>query len=98
MFIIRDVFSCKPGEAKHLVKKFKAVAPHMNEFGATSTRIMTDAVADYWTVILEIGVKSVGDWMDAMANARNDDDERWAPMEGYMDHISGGRREIWRVE
>ena len=97
MFIIRDVFTCKPGEAKHLVKKFKAVAPHMADFGAASTRIMTDAVADYWTVILEIEVESVGAWMDAMANAR-DDDDRWAPMEGYMDHLTGGKREIFRVE
>lgn len=97
MFVVRDVFRCKPGEAKHLVKKFKAVAPLMKDMGASGTRIMTDAVADYWTVVLEIEVESIGDWMEASAKARQDD-ERWAAMEGYMDHVQGGRREIFRVE
>ena len=96
MFVIRDVFNCRPGEAKHLVKKFKAVMPLMEEMGASSARVMTDAVATYWTVVLEIEVESVGEWMEAMEGSQ--DDERMKAMQGYMDHIEGGHREIWRVE
>lgn len=95
MFVIRDVFNCKPGEAKHLVKKFKTVMPLMKEMGASGARVMTDAVSTYWTVVLEIEVESVGAWMEAMAGPQ--DDERMKAMQGYMDHITGGYREIFKV-
>lgn len=96
MFVIRDVFQCHPGQAKHLVQKFKAVMPLMQEMGASGARIMTDAVSTYWTVVLEIEVESVGAWMEVMAGPQ--DDERMKAMQGYMDHVIGGHREIFRVE
>jgi hypothetical protein len=96
MFVIRDVFTCRPGKARNLVEKFKVVMPMMEEMGASSTRIMTDAVSTYWTVVLELEVESVGAWMEVMEGRQ--DDERLKAMEGYMDLVTGGHREIFKVE
>lgn len=96
MFVIRNVFNCNPGEAKDLVQKFKAVAPHMERNGISRTRVLTDMVAEYWTVVLELEVESLDDWISSMSADRNDD--AFKPMQGYMDHLLGGHREIWRVE
>lgn len=53
MLLIRDVFRTKPGKAKELVKKFIQVVPFMQQQGFNNTKIMTDVVAGYWTVVLQ---------------------------------------------
>jgi hypothetical protein len=53
MYLVRDIFQCKPGKAKELVKKFKQTIPYMEKQHLKNVRIMTDIVANYWTVVLE---------------------------------------------
>lgn len=61
-----------------------------------SGRILVDAVADYWTVVLESEVADLAEFERHMA--------AWGKvpavaeiMRGYMDLVDGGRREIFRV-
>ena len=97
MYIIRNVFRAKPGEAKDLVKKFKAVGPLIVEAGiAKSVRVMTDIVSTFWTVVIESEVESLDAYFEMAASVSN------APkigeaMQGYMDLVDGGHREIWKV-
>lgn len=94
MYIVREVFQTKPGKAKDLVAKFKKAMPAMQKMGFKS-RVMTDAVATYWTVIVESETEDLGEFFKA-AQQRNP--EMQQAMEGYMDLVTGGHREIWKVE
>ena len=94
MLVIRNVFQCKPGQAKALVKMFKET---VSKAQMPRTRVLSDVAAGFWTVVFETEAESLGAWeqeferMSARADLRK-------PMEGYMDLIEHGRREIFRIE
>lgn len=97
MYVIRDVFRCKPGQAKEIARRFRAAFGVLEAAGEPgSGRILVDAVADYWTVVLESEVADLGEFERHMA--------AWGKlpaiaeiMQGYMELVEGGRREIFRV-
>src|SRR6266849_6512045 len=95
MFLIRDIFNTKPGRAKDLVAKVKQAMPHMRAPGVHGTRVMTDTVAGYWTVVCETEVEDLKTYFDM--GSRPPSPEAEEAMKGYMDLV-GGRREIFRVE
>jgi len=97
MNIIRDVFKTKPGKAKDLVKIFKNTNPHIEEIGIRNTRILTDTVAGYWTVVWEFEVDKLGDYFAMFDNPEIAKKVR-STMEGYMDLVEGGHREIFKIE
>jgi hypothetical protein len=94
MYIIRDIFQTKPGKAKNLVAMFKKSMALMEKEGV-KTRVMTDTVAGYWTVVCESEVSELEKYF-RMGQQRNPEMEK--AMEGYMDLLIGGRREIFRIE
>jgi len=97
MYLVRDIFNAKPGKAKDLVAKFKALEPYMTEIGMKGMRVMTDAVASYWTVVAESEVESLDEYFD-MGRRERGDARIGEIMEGYMDLVEGGRREVFRIE
>jgi heme-degrading monooxygenase HmoA len=97
MFLVRDVFHCKPGKAKDLAERFKRLTSSLEEAdGFTNVKVMVDAVADYWTVVLEAEVDSL-DRLERHMNEFSQRAEVREVMAGYMDLVNGGRREIYRV-
>ena len=97
MIVIRNVFQCKPGAAKELVKSFKAAEPLMKEAGMSAPRIMTDLSAPFWTVVLETEAESLEQW-ERNFREFGSKPEMQNAMKGYMEHVVGGHREIWRIE
>lgn len=97
MYVVRDVFNAKPGKAKNLVEIFKNTSPHIESIGASNIRILTDTVSNYWTVVWEFQVDSVNDYFN-MLNNKDNAAKVGAAMQGYMDFIQGGHREIFKVE
>lgn len=96
MLIIRDVFRTKPGKAKELVNKFKLVIPYMKQQGFNNPKIMTDVVAGYWTVVLQGEVESLAvfekhEGFTSQPGVRD-------IMQGYMDLVDNGYREIYKLE
>jgi hypothetical protein len=97
MYVIRDIFNTKPGRAKDLVAKVKKAMPHMKAPGISGTRVMTDTVAGYWTVVCETEVDDLQSYFDAgRSEAPNPEAEE--AMKGYMELVNGGHREIFRIE
>jgi hypothetical protein len=94
---VREVFQCKPGKARELVEKFKKSFASMQDLdGFRNPQIMVDAVASYWTVVIESEVDS----LERFEKQQNEYSTRPAAREamaGYMDLVEGGRREIWRI-
>lgn len=97
MIVIRDVFRCKPGQAKVLIEQFKKAMPlMMGEEGAGKYRILVDAVSTYWTVVIESEAESLADFEKRMSEMQPSEEAQKA-MEGYMNNVDGGYREIFRV-
>jgi hypothetical protein len=96
MFVIRNVFHAKPGKAKELVTKFKAAERYMEREGIVKSRIMTDVVAGFWTVVSEFEVPNLDNW-EKMGTSNVSPEIRDA-MKDYMTLVEGGHREIFKIE
>jgi hypothetical protein len=97
MIVIRNVFTCKPGQAKELVKTFKRVGELMKEAGMGNSRVFTDMSAPFWTVVFETEAETFASWEQHMSEYGSRP-EIGEAMKGYMEFVTGGYREIWRVE
>lgn len=98
MYLIREVFQTKPGKAKELVKMFKLAAPHFEKTAEMhNMRVLTDAVGNYWTVVVESETENMGAFFSNMRSATMSDELKEI-MKGYMDCVTGGHREIFIVE
>lgn len=93
MIVIRNVFHCKPGQAKNLVSMMKETFAKNPSMG--KARIMSDVSAGFWTVVLETEAESLDAWEKEMAGTSADVRKAMA---GYMDLVTGGHREIYRIE
>lgn len=97
MYVVRDIFRCKPGHSKSLAEKFKSTIPLMRKMsGFVSARVLVDYVTNYWTVVLEVEVQSLGDFERQMNDYSASQEFREA-LKGYMDEVDGGSREIFRI-
>ena len=96
MYLIRDTFQCKPGKAKELVQKFKDAKPFMEEQKFKNVRLMTDAVSNYWTVVLEMEVDSLVVFEDRRGFTSKPEVQEI--MKDYMTLVEGGKREIFNIE
>lgn len=95
MYVIRNVFKCKPGMAKSAIEKFKAAHALMADMDLDE-RILVDEVADFWTVVVEVTVEDLAKFGQAMQERGSRGDIQEA-MSGYMDLVDSGYREIFRV-
>ena len=99
MIVIRNVFRCKPGKAKDLVKMFKETIPRAQKGGGMgNARVMTDLSAPFWTVVFETEAESMGEFEKQFAAMEKDPNQPRKPMEGYLDLVESGYREIFRIE
>jgi len=92
MYIVRDTFNAKPGQAKNLIEKFQAALPDFRREGVRGLRILVDSVSDYWTVVLEIEVEDLGMYFAMAENPAGRE-----KLAGYLDYVLGGKREIFRI-
>ncbi|HYM62388.1 MAG TPA: hypothetical protein VEZ11_16005 [Thermoanaerobaculia bacterium] len=98
MLLIRNVFHCKPGQAKVLVKMMKETLAATQAAGVMSRgRVMTDIASTFWTVVLETEADSFEAW-ERESQAMGTRPELRKAMEGYMDLVEGGYREIFKIE
>jgi hypothetical protein len=98
MIIVREVFTAKPGQASRLAKLFKKAFG-----GEPNTRIMTDLVGDYNTVVAEVQVNSLAEFEKQMEEYKSGKpDPKMDPkvaeeMSKYTEMYVTGRREIFQV-
>ena len=99
MLLIRDVMHCKPGKVRPMVEKFLAMAKISEKRGMGKMRVMTDVSAErYWTVISEMEVPSLEEFMAGMQPNTEDAKEFEAIMKNYHDLVESGRREVYKIE
>ena len=102
MYLVREIFYCKPGQVRPLVEKFKAMSRLGEKLGMPPMRIMTDVAAEsYWTLVGEMEVPSLAAFEEMMANPQGSAENQKEfenAMKGYHEHVDHGRREIYKIE
>lgn len=93
MFVVRNVFKCKPGQAKNLIEKFENSMSLMED---VKYRILVDYVASFWTVVIEIETDDIVGYERQLNDYGSRADVQEA-MSGYMDSVESGYREIFRI-
>jgi hypothetical protein len=96
MFVVRNVFQCKPGKAGELAERFRRMVPLIEKQGAGTARVLVDTVASFWTVVFEIEVPDLATYERA-SSERDASAEMRDAMAGYMDLVEGGHREVFRL-
>jgi hypothetical protein len=94
MYVVRDIFTAKPGMATKLAKLMKEVAGMQV---GTPGRVLTDAVSDYNTVVMEMEYKSLGEIEQRMKEYMEGRPDMKQKMAGYTDLWLTGKREILRT-
>lgn len=98
MLIIREVFTAKPGQASKLAKLFKR-----GFGGEPNTRVMTDMVGNYNTVVIEIQVNNLAEFERQMEEHKSGNpDPKMDPkvaeeLSKYTEMYTTGRREIFQI-
>jgi hypothetical protein len=93
MYVIRETFTAKPGMASKLARLFAEV---MVEEQNLKTRVLTDFVGPFNTVVMETEVENLeehGRRMKEYMEKHNIRDR----MNGYTDMYVAGSREIYQV-
>jgi hypothetical protein len=98
MFVVRDIFYCKPGQVRPMVQKMLTIARQSKKLGMGSMRVMTDVSAErFWTVVAEIEVESLERFAE-MSRQASQMPEFQEAMKGYHELVDHGRREIYTLE
>lgn len=92
MFIVRETFTAKPGQASKLAALFKKL---MAELHVTS-RVMTDYIGAFNTVIIDVEAEDLAEFEKALAESGSRPEIREI-MKGYTDMYVTGKREVFRV-
>ena len=93
MFVIRNVFKCKPGQAKNVIGHFQKSMALMED---VKHRILVDHVANFWTVVLEIETEDLSGYEQQLREYGERADVQEA-MSGYLDSVKSGKRENFRI-
>ncbi len=97
MFIVRETVTAKPGQAGKLSKLFR------NVFNDPSVRILTDEVADFNTVIIEMTFNNLSEFESLMDGYRKGQPaptmvpDAFEQMSNFTEMYYTGKREIFRV-
>ena len=98
MFVIREVMSCKPGQVRPLMDKFKKLSGFLEKEGLQPIRLLTDVMGPrFWTLVVEVQTESIDGFMAIEKKLMADPTAR-AAMGGYHELMDHGTREIYRLE
>ncbi len=97
MYIVREIFTAKPGQAGKLAKLFKKGWANM-----PSARVLTDLIGPYNTVVMEMEINSLADWEKMMADYKAGKMGKMDPEVGkelahYHEMYESGRREVYQI-
>jgi hypothetical protein len=73
MYIVRETFIARPGQASHLARLLKQV---MGEAEGFKSRVLTDFIANFNTVVLETEVSDLSEFDRMMADYASRQDVR----------------------
>ena len=98
MYVIREIVNCKPGKVRQMVEKFRGMSAALQEMGQEPLRLLTDVTGEpFWTLVAEVRVEKIDDFF-AMEQKLGTNEAVRKTMADFHDLVTGGRREIYRIE
>lgn len=94
MYVIRETFVARPGQASKLAQQMKEAVAVMPL--KAKTRVMTDYIGPFNTVVLETEVSDLGEFDRLMQEYPQHAAIR-EKLKGYTELYQSGGREIYRV-
>jgi hypothetical protein len=91
MYIVRNCFTAKPGQASKLAALLKDVSTML-----PNARVLTDVTGDFNRVVMEYQAENVAEFEANMQRYASDPEVR-QKMQGYTDLWQSGSREILQV-
>ena len=98
MFLIRNVFRLKFGKTREALAAWKDILDYSSTIGLDrgSTRVLTDLVGPYYTLILEMTVSSLAEYEEQAK--RTMADEGWRTRyQAFTPLVDSGYREIFTI-
>ncbi len=96
MILVREVFSIEPDHmknAKELMREYRGMA---KKFDHPQPKIMTDLVADHYTLVMETEFKDMKDFQESLEKAFGAPEwQQFYP--NFRKLMRGGRREIYSL-
>jgi hypothetical protein len=98
MLLVRDVFRLKFGKAREALTAFKAVGEYASAHGMdqSATRILTDMVGPYYTLVLETTVENLAAFEERGRRMMGDDEMRKLYQQ-FTPLVDSGYREIFTI-
>ena len=93
MLIVRETFTARPGMASKLAKMFREL---VREMPGLKSRVLTDFIGSFNTVIWETEIGALADF-EKMMKEYAEKPELGKKMAGYTEMYESGKREIFRV-
>jgi len=97
MVVVRDVFSLHFGKAREALALAKEGRELERRAGYPVSRVLTDVVGDYYTLVMESSFENLAEHERALQAATQDEAWRGWYAE-FAPLVREGRREIFRVE
>ncbi len=95
MIIVRDIFQLQFGKAKEAIELLTQGHGALKRAGIPVDRILADVSGDYYTLVMESRVESLGQFEENMRKIRDLND--WQePYRRFVPLVRSGRREIFR--
>ena len=94
MIVIRNVFQAKYGKGDELVAQLKEMG---NTMPIAPSRILTDLMGPFFTVVLEFEAESLAEWERVMAESFGSEELEQA-FARSVPLTESGRREIFAVQ
>ena len=95
MIIVRDVFQLEFGKAKEGIELLKRGQEALRSVGYPVERILADVTGDYYTLVLESRMESLGHLEENLAAIKDQGDWQEA-YRSFVPLVRSGRREIFR--
>ena len=96
MIIVRDVFQLHFGKAREAIALAKEGRELERRAGYPVSRILTDVVGEYYTLVMESSFESLAQHEEALRAASQD--QAWREWYAkFVPLVHEGRREVFRV-
>jgi hypothetical protein len=96
VILVRDIFQLHFGKAREAIALAKEERTITERAGGPPARILTDLVGDYYTLVMETEVESLGQLDELLSGALQDPEwKEWFAR--FTPLVREGRREILRV-
>ncbi|MGH8005373.1 MAG: NIPSNAP family protein [Limisphaerales bacterium] len=96
MILVRNVFQLKFGKSREALELWKEGLGFLKKAGAEKSRLLTDAVAPFYTLVLESIYPGLAEFESFHKKAAaNTDWKKW--YEKFVPLVESGRREIFTI-